>query len=248
VRGEPDQRMDAAVLGVERVVLGHRGGDVDSARRSAAAAGSARSPGPAAATPRATATPNLRSYLCQAAMGAAGTSTFPGERYRRIARRRGAARAQVAVARTLLVIIWHLLANPQARYQDLGPATTSPRPTRPGKPAPTSASSKPSATPSPSPPPKPAPSSPAGHQPAPSVLPRAQSRSPIYRSVAQDRMSQGRCYRRQLQAGGQCSDLAIPPVGTPESPAAQRSGGQPVTRRAPGAPDAEPISSRRPRG
>ena len=64
----------------------------------------------------------LRSYLCQAAMGAAGTHTFPGERYRRIARRRGAARAQVAVARSLLIIIWHLLADPQARYHDLGPS------------------------------------------------------------------------------------------------------------------------------
>ena len=65
---------------------------------------------------------HLRSYLCQAAMGAAGTSTFPGERYRRIARRRGGARAQVAVARSLLIIIWHLLADPQARYHDLGPS------------------------------------------------------------------------------------------------------------------------------
>jgi transposase len=64
----------------------------------------------------------LRGYLCQAAMGAARTDTFLGERYRRIARRRGAARAQVAVARSILVIVWHLLADPQARYADLGPA------------------------------------------------------------------------------------------------------------------------------
>ena len=64
----------------------------------------------------------LRGYLCQAAMGAARTNTFLGERYRRIARRRGAARAQVAVARSILVIVWHLLANPQARYADLGPS------------------------------------------------------------------------------------------------------------------------------
>ena len=63
----------------------------------------------------------LRSYLCQAAMGAAGTATFLGERHRRIARRRGPARAQVAVAHSILTIIWHLLANPQARYHDLGP-------------------------------------------------------------------------------------------------------------------------------
>jgi transposase len=63
----------------------------------------------------------LRGYLGQAAIGAAGTSTFLGERYRRIARRRGKARAQVAVARSILVIIWHLLADPEARYHDLGP-------------------------------------------------------------------------------------------------------------------------------
>ncbi len=63
----------------------------------------------------------LRGYLGQAAIGAAKTNTFPGERYRRIARRRGAGRAQVAVARTLLIIIWHLLADPTARYHDLGP-------------------------------------------------------------------------------------------------------------------------------
>jgi transposase len=64
----------------------------------------------------------LRGYLGQAAAGAAGTATFIGERHARIARRRGPARAQVAVARSILVIIWHLLADPGARYADLGPA------------------------------------------------------------------------------------------------------------------------------
>jgi hypothetical protein len=43
-----------------------------------------------------------------------------GERYARIARRRGRAKAQVAVARSILVIIWHLLGDPQARFTDLG--------------------------------------------------------------------------------------------------------------------------------
>jgi transposase len=62
----------------------------------------------------------LRGYLGQAAIGAAGTATFLGERYHRIARRRGRAKAQVAVARSILVIIWHLLASPQARFTDLG--------------------------------------------------------------------------------------------------------------------------------
>jgi transposase len=62
----------------------------------------------------------LRAVLGQAATGASRTHTFLGERYHRIARRRGKARAQVAVARSILVIIWHLLADPQARYTDLG--------------------------------------------------------------------------------------------------------------------------------
>jgi transposase len=47
----------------------------------------------------------LRGALGQAATGAARTDTFLGERYYRIARRRGKARAQVAVARSILVII-----------------------------------------------------------------------------------------------------------------------------------------------
>jgi transposase len=63
----------------------------------------------------------LRGSLGQAATGAARTATFLGERYARIARRRGKAKAQVAIARSILVIIWHLLADPQARYTDLGP-------------------------------------------------------------------------------------------------------------------------------
>ncbi len=63
----------------------------------------------------------LRGYLGQAAIGAAGTATFLGERYHRIARRRGKAKAQVAVARSILVIIWHLLHDPRARFADLGP-------------------------------------------------------------------------------------------------------------------------------
>jgi transposase len=62
----------------------------------------------------------LRAALGQAAVNAARTATFLGERYGRIARRRGKAKAQVAVARSILVIIWHLLADPAARYTDLG--------------------------------------------------------------------------------------------------------------------------------
>ena len=64
--------------------------------------------------------PYLKGILGEAAAAAARTDTFLGERYRRIARRRGKLKALVAVARSILVIIWHLLADPAARYQDLG--------------------------------------------------------------------------------------------------------------------------------
>jgi hypothetical protein len=43
------------------------------------------------------------------------------ERDRRIARRRGKKRAIVAVGRSILVIVWHLLSDPEARFLDLGP-------------------------------------------------------------------------------------------------------------------------------
>ena len=62
-----------------------------------------------------------RAAAGQAAIGANGTATFLGERYRRIARRRGGAIAQVAVARSIMIIVWHLLSDPAARYRDLGP-------------------------------------------------------------------------------------------------------------------------------
>lgn len=38
----------------------------------------------------------------------------------RIARRRGKKKVIVAVGRSILVIIWHLLSDPELRYQDLG--------------------------------------------------------------------------------------------------------------------------------
>jgi transposase len=63
----------------------------------------------------------LARVLGEAAVGAARTDTFLGERYRRIARRRGAKKAVVAVGRSILIIVWHLLSDPDARYTDLGP-------------------------------------------------------------------------------------------------------------------------------
>ena len=65
--------------------------------------------------------PYLKGALGEAAAAAARTDTFLGERYRRIVKRRGRLKALVAVARSILVIIWHLLADPAARFRDLGP-------------------------------------------------------------------------------------------------------------------------------
>ena len=64
--------------------------------------------------------PYLKGVLGEAAAAAAKTDTFLGERYRRLVRRRGKLRAVVAVARSILVIVWHLLADPSARFTDLG--------------------------------------------------------------------------------------------------------------------------------
>lgn len=63
----------------------------------------------------------LARALGDAAAGAGRTDTFLGARYRRLARRRGKKKALVAVGRSILVIIWHLLNDADARYQDLGP-------------------------------------------------------------------------------------------------------------------------------
>jgi transposase len=64
--------------------------------------------------------PSLKGALGEAATAAAKTDPFLGERYRRLARRRGTKKAIVAVARSILGIVWHLLADPTARFHDLG--------------------------------------------------------------------------------------------------------------------------------
>jgi transposase len=55
--------------------------------------------------------------------GAAMTGSFLGERHRRIRSRPGSSwnKASCAVGRSILVIVWHLLRDPAARYRDLGP-------------------------------------------------------------------------------------------------------------------------------
>jgi transposase len=62
----------------------------------------------------------LKAACTQAANGAGQTETFLGERLRRLSKRLGGARARCAVGRSILIIIWHLLSNPEARYTDLG--------------------------------------------------------------------------------------------------------------------------------
>ncbi len=62
----------------------------------------------------------LARVLGEAAVMAGRSHTFLGERYRRIARRRGKKKAIVAVGRSMLVIIWHLLSDPNTRFRDLG--------------------------------------------------------------------------------------------------------------------------------
>ncbi|WP_312870421.1 IS110 family transposase [Streptomyces himalayensis] len=64
--------------------------------------------------------PWLKGALGEAANAAARTDTFLGARYRRIVKRRGHAKALVAVARSILVIAWHLINDPDASYQELG--------------------------------------------------------------------------------------------------------------------------------
>ncbi|MGH3968352.1 MAG: IS110 family transposase [Mycobacterium sp.] len=62
----------------------------------------------------------LARVLGEAAVVAGRTDSFLGERYRRIAKRRGKKRAIVAVGRSILIIVWHLLSDEQAVFNDLG--------------------------------------------------------------------------------------------------------------------------------
>jgi transposase len=64
--------------------------------------------------------PWLAGALGEVVAGLARTNTFLGERYRRLARRRGKKRAIVGVGNSVLTIVWHLLSDSNAHYQDLG--------------------------------------------------------------------------------------------------------------------------------
>ena len=62
----------------------------------------------------------LARVLGEAAVSVGRTDTFLGGRYRRIARRLGKKKAVVAVGRSILVIVWHLLGHDNAHFRDLG--------------------------------------------------------------------------------------------------------------------------------
>ena len=63
----------------------------------------------------------LGGLLGETAVAAGKTQTREGARYRRLARRRGKAKAQVALGNTQLNVYHKLLSSPGMRYQDLGP-------------------------------------------------------------------------------------------------------------------------------
>jgi transposase len=64
--------------------------------------------------------PWLAGALGEVAIATSSTQSFLGARYRRLARRRGKKKALVAIGNSALTIIWHLLSEPDARFQDLG--------------------------------------------------------------------------------------------------------------------------------
>ncbi len=63
----------------------------------------------------------LGGLLGETAIAAGKTQTREGARYRRLARRRGKAKALVAVGNTQLKVYHALLSSPGLRYEDLGP-------------------------------------------------------------------------------------------------------------------------------
>ena len=64
----------------------------------------------------------MRATLVQVAWAASHTKdTYLAAQYRRLAGRRGTKRALVAVAHSILVILYYLLKRPTAAFHDLGP-------------------------------------------------------------------------------------------------------------------------------
>ena len=69
---------------------------------------------------RAKGNPWLAGTLGRIAGSACRTDSFLGARYRRLARRRGKQKAIVATGNAVLVIVCHLLSDPDVRFCDLG--------------------------------------------------------------------------------------------------------------------------------
>lgn len=63
----------------------------------------------------------LRRSLIEAAKSASRSKgTYANAQYHRIAARRGPNKATVAVAHSILTVLWHLMADPELRYHELG--------------------------------------------------------------------------------------------------------------------------------
>jgi transposase len=107
-----------AGTGLDRTVSGTPGRLVSRAKRSPQTRQSGKK---TAGGKTGKGNPYLNGILGEIAASASRTQTFPGGRYRRIARRRGKRKALAAIARSILVIIFRLLAGRTARFCDLGP-------------------------------------------------------------------------------------------------------------------------------
>ena len=77
-------------------------------------------PGPFRRIPQHRADRYLAAITGETAAAVSKTQTREGARYRRLARRRGKAKALVATGNTQLKVYHKLLSNPGMRYQDLG--------------------------------------------------------------------------------------------------------------------------------
>jgi transposase len=66
--------------------------------------------------------PWLGGTLGRVVFGLSRTDTFLGDRYRRLARRRGKQKSIVALGNSVLTVYYHLLSDPEAKFADLGPS------------------------------------------------------------------------------------------------------------------------------
>jgi transposase len=62
----------------------------------------------------------LRPALVEAAWATSHTQSYFGSQFQRLRARRGDKRAAVAVAHSILIVVYHLLADPEAVYTELG--------------------------------------------------------------------------------------------------------------------------------